>query len=99
MSNPLEAPVAPEFTPNAPVTPNVPAPPAGLAVIDENQRTWGMIAHLSAFAYYISGIGIVLGPLIVWLSKGGPQHPFIEDQAKEALNFRYPLSCTSSPRS
>ena len=46
-----------------------------------------MIAHLSAFTYYITGIGIILGPLIVWLAKRDG-NPFVDDQAKEALNFQ-----------
>lgn len=46
-----------------------------------------MIAHLSAFAIYFSGIGHIVAPLIVWLSKRDG-HPFIDDQGKEALNFQ-----------
>lgn len=60
--------------------------PAGMDSTKE-QRMWAMIAHLSAFAYYITGIGHILGPLIVWLSKR-EGNPFIDDQAKEALNFQ-----------
>ena len=51
------------------------------------ERNWAMIAHLSAFAYYFTGIGHIVGPLIVWLSKRDG-HPFIDDQAREALNFQ-----------
>ena len=55
--------------------------------MNKEERTWGMIAHLSAFAYYFSGVGHILGPLIVLLVKRDG-HPFVEDQAKEALNFQ-----------
>ena len=48
---------------------------------------WAMLAHVSAFAYYFSGIGHIIGPLIIWLAKRD-SHPFIDDQAKEALNFQ-----------
>jgi uncharacterized Tic20 family protein len=58
---------------------------------DKDQRTWAMIAHLSAFAYYITGIGHILGPLIVWLSKRDG-NPFVDDQAKEALNFQISIT-------
>ena len=58
---------------------------------DKDDRNWAMIAHLSAFAYYITGIGHILGPLIVWLSKRDG-HPFIDDQAKEALNFQISIT-------
>jgi uncharacterized Tic20 family protein len=53
----------------------------------KDERTWAMIAHLSAFAYYFTGIGHILGPLIVWLAKRDGR-PFVDDQAKEALNFQ-----------
>ncbi|MEA3211883.1 MAG: uncharacterized protein QOE70_4940 [Chthoniobacter sp.] len=46
-----------------------------------------MFAHLSAFAFYFTAIGHLLGPLIIWLGKRDG-NPFIEDQAKEALNFQ-----------
>lgn len=61
------------------------------ATIDKDQRTWAMIAHLSAFAYYVTGIGHILGPLIVWLSKRDG-NPFIDDQGKEALNFQISIT-------
>jgi uncharacterized Tic20 family protein len=61
------------------------------ATIEKDQRTWAMIAHLSAFAYYITGIGHILGPLIVWLSKRDG-NPFVDDQAKEALNFQISIT-------
>jgi uncharacterized Tic20 family protein len=53
----------------------------------KEQRMWAMIAHLSAFAFYFTLIGHLLGPLIIWLSKRDG-NPFIDDQAKEALNFQ-----------
>ena len=52
---------------------------------------WGMIAHLSAFSYYVTGVGIILGPLIVWLAKRDG-NPFVEEQAKEALNFQISIA-------
>ena len=45
-----------------------------------------MLGHLSAFSAFITGIGCVLGPLIVWLVKRDTM-PFAAEQAKEALNF------------
>ena len=41
--------------------------PAALPTPDE--RTWGMIAHLSALAGFIVPFGNILGPLVVWLVK------------------------------
>ena len=65
--------------PNTPET-SVPAAQSG------DERTWALIGHLSAFSAFITGIGCVLGPLIVWLVKRDTL-PFAADQAKEALNF------------
>ncbi len=53
----------------------------------ENERTWGMLAHLSALAgLVVPLIGIVLGPLVVWLAKRD-ESEFVAAHAKEALNF------------
>ena len=52
-----------------------------------DERTWGMLAHLSAFSFFIiPPLGVVVGPLIVWLIKRD-QSAFVADQGKEALNF------------
>ena len=59
--------------------PEVPVP-------SSDERTWAMFGHLSAFTAFFSGIGMVIGPLIVWLVKRDTM-PFVADQAKEALNF------------
>jgi len=62
-------------------TPVTGAPPT------ENERTWAMLAHLSALVgLVIWMIGIVLGPLAVYLLRRD-QSPFVEAHAKEALNF------------
>jgi len=55
--------------------------------ISKDERLWAMIAHLSAFAMYATGIGHILGPLIIWLWKRDG-NPFVAEQAREALNFQ-----------
>jgi uncharacterized Tic20 family protein len=66
-----------------PATPGAPSGPAPT----QDDRTWGLIAHLSAFVFFLlPPIGGVLGPLIVWLARRD-QSPFVATQAKEALNF------------
>ena len=62
-----------------PGTPETPA-------VQSDERTWALIGHLSAFSAFITGIGCLLGPLIVWLVKRDTL-PFAGEQAKEALNF------------
>ncbi|MGH8267093.1 MAG: DUF4870 domain-containing protein [Steroidobacteraceae bacterium] len=67
---------------------NTPADtPAPGAPPTESERTWGMLAHLAALAGLVMPmIGIVLGPLAVWLLRRD-QSPFVEAHAREALNF------------
>lgn len=53
----------------------------------ENERTWGMLAHLSALAgLVIPLIGNVAGPLVVSIARAD-QSSFVGAHAKEALNF------------
>ena len=55
---------------------------------NREERTWGMLCHLSAFAgFVIPWLGSLLGPLVVWLIKKD-QFPFVDDQGKESLNFQ-----------
>lgn len=63
----------------APVTNSVLTPTA-------DDRMWALFAHLSTFTAFISGIGLIVGPLVIWLIKRDSM-PFVADQAKEALNF------------
>lgn len=44
-------------------------------------RTFGMLCHLTGIFFGF------LGPLIIWLVKRD-EHPFVDDQGKEALNFQ-----------
>ncbi|MEO7432447.1 MAG: DUF4870 domain-containing protein [Dokdonella sp.] len=64
-----------------------PAPTPSIAVAQSSdERLWAMIGHLSAFSAFVTGIGCIVGPLIVWLVKKDTL-PFAADQAKEALNY------------
>jgi uncharacterized protein len=61
--------------------------PAPATVPSENERTWGMLAHLSALAGLLFPlVGIVLGPLAVYLGRRD-NSAFVAQHAKEALNF------------
>lgn len=48
-------------------------------------RSWGMLAHIATFAGYLIPFGNIFGPLIVMMMR---KEPFVQDQAKEALNFQ-----------
>ena len=67
--------------------PGIPPPggsPSQLSPQDE--RTWGMLAHLSAIVAAIVFLAF-LGPLLVMLIQG-PKSAFVRRQAVEALNFQ-----------
>ena len=60
---------------------------APAAAPTENERTWGMLAHLAALAGLVLPlIGNILGPLVVWLAKRDSS-AFVAAHAKESLNF------------
>lgn len=62
-------------------------PPGQLSPQDE--RTWGMLAHLSALLASFVALAF-LGPLLVMLIQG-PKSAFVRRQAVEALNFQITL--------
>jgi uncharacterized Tic20 family protein len=57
------------------------------AGLSRDVRKWGMLSHLSALSGMITGVGFLIGPLLVWLLKR-EDHPFIDEQGKEAVNFQ-----------
>ena len=66
---------------------------AGAATgVSAEERQWAMFAHLSALlggivtAGWAGSIGCFIGPLVIWMVKKDTM-PFVDDQAKEALNF------------
>jgi uncharacterized Tic20 family protein len=69
-----------------------PAPTGAESGISAEERQWAMFAHLSALlggfitAGWAGSIGCFIGPLVIWLMKKETM-PFVDDQAKEALNF------------
>ena len=65
-----------------------PAPPLySGAPPTQDERTWGMFAHLSAFAVFVFPLGgNIIAPLIIWLTRR-ESSAFVEMEAKEALNF------------
>lgn len=71
-------------------------PPAPGGDTSAEQRQWAMFAHLSAIVgglltSIVGGWGTFAGPLIIWLVKKDTM-PFVDDQAKEALNFNITIA-------
>ncbi len=57
-------------------------------IVDRDERMWGMLCHLAAFAgIIIPTAGNIIGPLIVYLLKKD-DYEFVNDQGKESLNFQ-----------
>lgn len=55
---------------------------------DRDARMWAMAAHLVPFlGWMVPFAGNIVLPLIVWLLKR-EEHPFIDDQGKESVNFQ-----------
>jgi len=76
-----------------PISP--PADAAGTPSADE--KLWALFAHLSILVGgaitggWAFSIGCFVGPLIIWIIKKDTM-PFVNDQAKEALNFAITVS-------
>ena len=64
-------------------------PPSGPVTSDES--TWASIAHLAPLIGYLTGVGHILIPLIIMLTRGASS-TFVRDQAKEALNFQISMT-------
>lgn len=94
MSVPPDSVVPPPPPPGEPVPPPEPFDSAGMPSHEERQ--WALFAHLSALVGGLltgafAGLGCFIGPLIIWLIKKDTM-PFVDDQAKEALNFNITLA-------
>lgn len=64
----------------------------GEVATNKDARLWATIAHLSGLLLHvIPPVGQILGPLIVWIIKKD-EHRFVDDQAKEALNFQISMT-------
>lgn len=66
--------------------PNLP-PGAGPAGVPSDARTWNMLCHLLSLTGLLTGLGFVLGPLLVWILKRDAV-PSVDEHGKESLNFQ-----------
>lgn len=55
--------------------------------VSAETTNWGMFAHLSALIGFIIPFGNIIGPLVIWLTKG-KEIEFVGTEAREALNFQ-----------
>lgn len=63
-------------------------PPIPAAAPTKDERTWGLIAHVSQFVTFV-GVPGFLGPLVVYFLKS--ESPFVRRHAKQSLWFNVGL--------
>ena len=62
---------------------------------EKNARTWAMLSHLGGLAgCFLPWLAHLAVPLLVWLLKRN-DHPLIEEQGKESLNFQLSMTLYS----
>jgi uncharacterized Tic20 family protein len=55
--------------------------------VTDDEQTWAVVLHASAFSGLVVPFGNIFGPLLVWLIKKD-ESEFIDESGKEALNFQ-----------
>lgn len=86
---------APPTSPADPLPPSGPGPsptpglpPSGLpSPAPGSTRGWEVACHLAGFSGYLTGVGWILGPMIVWLLKRS-ESPSVDAHGREAVNFQ-----------
>ena len=61
--------------------------------VDSDVTFWAMMCHLSSFAGILIPVSFInlIVPCIVWLTKRD-DHPFIDDNGREVLNFQISIA-------
>ena len=59
--------------------------------LSNDERTFGMLCHLSALAGFIFPLGNIIGPLIIWMIKK-EEYPWVDQHGKESLNFQISMT-------
>ena len=59
--------------------------------LSQDEKLWGMLCHLLAFAGYIVPFGNIIGPLIMWLVKKD-QSKYVNKHGKSSLNFEISIT-------
>jgi uncharacterized protein len=58
---------------------------------DRDTRKWAMLCHIAGLAGFIIPFAGLVAPLVIWLLKK-EEHPFIDEQGKEAVNFQISMA-------
>jgi hypothetical protein len=63
--------------------------------VEKNARNWAMACHLAGLAgCFLPWFAHLATPLVLWLFKRN-DHPFIDEQGKESLNFQLSMTLYS----
>jgi uncharacterized Tic20 family protein len=77
--------------PEQPYAEAVPPSP-GSKEVNKDARMWAMFCHLAGLAgIIVPVIGNIVAPLVIWQIKK-EEHPFVDEQGKEAVNFQISMS-------
>jgi hypothetical protein len=68
-----------------------PLPPNGNALSPQDERTYAMLAHLSALAGFIIPFGNIIGPVVVW-SIYKDKSSYVDFHGKQSINFQITIS-------
>jgi uncharacterized Tic20 family protein len=62
-------------------------PPSSAGGPADPARSWNVACHLAALSGLFTGVGFVVGPLVVWLLRKA-DYPSVDRHGKESLNFQ-----------
>ncbi|MEL6651401.1 MAG: DUF4870 domain-containing protein [Bacteroidota bacterium] len=60
---------------------------SSMSPLSEDEKTWGMLVHLSSLSGFFLGAGWIIAPLIIYLVKKD-EMPYVAEEGKKALNFQ-----------
>jgi uncharacterized Tic20 family protein len=55
--------------------------------VSDEEKTWGVLTHVSGLSGLVVPFGNVIGPLVVWLLKKDESR-FVDENGKQALDFQ-----------
>lgn len=59
--------------------------------MSNDEKTYGMLCHLSALSGYVIPFGNIIGPLVIWLIQKD-KSSYVDYHGKEALNFQISMT-------
>ena len=60
-------------------------------MVTQEERSWGILLHLSGLAGLVFPFGNLIAPLVLWLIRKD-RSTFLDDQGREVLNFQIAFS-------